>query len=107
MSGQKDSIAAEAIENAAQPATSNFTMTEKIHDGDDALQFLQQGQEPYDKQEEKRVLRKIDFRMVTLMLITNGFQFIDKNVRTPHQRSRCARVDVSQQVARFLCLVAC
>lgn len=83
MSGQKDSMTAEGIENVAHRATSNFTMTEKITDGDDALQFLQQGQEAYDKQEEMRVLRKIDFRMVTLMLITNGFQFIDKNVRIP------------------------
>ncbi|KAG7293951.1 hypothetical protein NEMBOFW57_004012 [Staphylotrichum longicolle] len=72
MSGQKDSMTAEGIENVAQRATSNFTMAEKISDGDDALQFLQQGQEAYDKQEEKRVLRKIDFRMTLSYAGTYG-----------------------------------
>jgi hypothetical protein len=55
-------------------------LNEKIVDGDDALKILNTHYEPFTPEEEKKVLRKIDFRMCTLMLIINGIQFIDKNV---------------------------
>lgn len=36
--------------------------------------------EPYTKEEEARVKRKIDFRLVILMLFINGLQYVDKIV---------------------------
>lgn len=50
----------------------------KVYDGDDALKILHTHFEPYTAVEERKVLRKIDRRMVLLMLIVNGIQFIDK-----------------------------
>lgn len=44
-------------------------MNEKIFDGDEALKVLHTHYEPYSPQEEKMLVRKIDFRMCTLMLI--------------------------------------
>ncbi|KAJ5950077.1 hypothetical protein N7454_001661 [Penicillium verhagenii] len=51
----------------------------KIKDGDEALKILHEEFEPYTEEEEKRVRRKIDVRLVSLMLLVNGIQFIDKN----------------------------
>jgi MFS transporter, ACS family, allantoate permease len=56
------------------------TLSEKIQDGDDALKILHAEFEPYTKEEERRVLRKIDLRLCILMLIINGLQFVDKTV---------------------------
>lgn len=53
---------------------------EEIHDGDLALKVLHTSFEPYTPQEEKRLLRKIDFRLALLMLFVNGIQFVDKLV---------------------------
>jgi hypothetical protein len=53
----------------------------KVQDGDDALKFLQDHSQPYTRDEEKRVMRKVDLWMVSLMLVVNGIQFVDKNVR--------------------------
>lgn len=58
-------------------------LAQKVDDGDEALKILHTHFEPYTKEEEKRVLRKIDLRMIIVMLIINGLQFVDKNV------SRC------------------
>jgi hypothetical protein len=52
----------------------------EIEDGDLALKVLHTHFEPYTKDEEKRVLRKIDFRLASLMLLVNGIQFVDKLV---------------------------
>jgi hypothetical protein len=49
-------------------------------DGDLALTVLHTHFEPYTKDEEKRILRKIDFRLALLMLFVNGIQFVDKLV---------------------------
>lgn len=54
---------------------------ENIPDGDDALTVLHTHYEPYTKDEEKRLLRKIDLRLALLMLVVNGLQFVDKLVR--------------------------
>jgi hypothetical protein len=51
-----------------------------IEDGDLALKVLHTHFEPYSKEEEKRVLRKIDYRLASLMLLVNGIQFVDKLV---------------------------
>ena len=60
-------------------------LDEKVHDdvqdGDDALKILHTHYEPYSQEEEKRVLRKIDLRLIVIMLLVNGLQFVDKNVR--------------------------
>ncbi|KAJ5948926.1 MFS allantoate transporter [Penicillium verhagenii] len=77
---ERDSPSVDQLENARPtPIIIPTEIVDKIHNGDDALQFLQQGHEPYSKEEEKRVLRKVDIRMLTLMVIVNGFQFVDKN----------------------------
>ena len=55
--------------------------SENIQDGDDALKILHTHFEPYTKDEEKRLLRKIDLRLALLMLVVNGLQFVDKLVR--------------------------
>ncbi|KAJ5992657.1 hypothetical protein N7451_008381 [Penicillium sp. IBT 35674x] len=76
----RDAPSVDQLENAQPaPIIISADVVDKIHNGDDALQFLQQGHEPYSKEEERRVLRKVDIRMLTLMLIVNGFQFVDKN----------------------------
>ena len=56
------------------------TLEGAVEDGDDALKILHTHYEPYTKEEEKRVLRKIDFRLIILMFIVNGTQFVDKLV---------------------------
>jgi len=53
-----------------------------IQDGDLALQVLRTHFEPYTKDEERRLVRKIDIRLALLMLFVNGLQFVDKLVRT-------------------------
>ena len=57
--------------------------SDDISDGDLALQVLHTHFEPYSDDEEKRVLRKIDFRLAALMLLVNGIQFVDKLVSSP------------------------
>jgi hypothetical protein len=52
-----------------------------IRDGDLALKILHTHYEPFTKDEERRVLRKIDLRLALLMLVVNGLQFVDKLVR--------------------------
>ena len=44
-------------------------LSEKVFDGDDALKVLHTHYEPYTPEEEKKLLRKIDIRMCSLMLI--------------------------------------
>ncbi|KAJ5937946.1 MFS allantoate transporter [Penicillium verhagenii] len=63
---------------STEPQGSKF-ITE---DGDVALGFLQTHSQEYTKEDERRVMRKVDIRMVTIMLLINGIQFVDKNVQT-------------------------
>ena len=44
-------------------------LSEKVFDGDEALKVLHTHYEPYSPEEEKKLLRKIDFRMCSLMLV--------------------------------------
>lgn len=53
---------------------------DEVPDGDLALKILHTHFEPYTKDEEKRLLRKIDLRLALLMLFVNGIQFVDKLV---------------------------
>jgi hypothetical protein len=53
-------------------------LNEKVFDGDEALKVLHTHYEPYSQAEEKRLLRKIDFRMCSLMLIiSKQFQVVN------------------------------
>ncbi|KAJ5776379.1 MFS allantoate transporter [Penicillium nucicola] len=75
-----DASAVELEDITSQPqATLHYDTKIAPADGDDALAFLQTHHEEYSKEEERRVMRKVDIRMVLLMLIINGIQFIDKN----------------------------
>ncbi len=48
-------------------------LNEKVFDGDDALKVLHTHYEPYSPAEEKALLRKIDWRMCSLMLIISKY----------------------------------
>ena len=61
-------------------------LDEKIVGGDEALHTLQTHFVPFTKEEENAVRRKIDFRLVPLMLVINGLQFVDKNVSASQTR---------------------
>lgn len=50
-------------------------LNEKVFDGDDALKVLHTHYEQYTAAEEKALLRKIDFRMCSLMLIISKYSF--------------------------------
>lgn len=78
MPANKDQISMAQLERA--DSNSNGHLAEKIHDGDDALKILHTHYEPYTKEEELAVKRKIDRRLVPLMLLVNGIQFVDKMV---------------------------
>lgn len=80
MAANTDKEVSSAVELEHGRKDDGFRLDEKVKDGDDALKVLHGEFEPYTKEEEKRVLRKIDFRMIIVMLIINGLQFIDKNV---------------------------
>lgn len=62
------------------PETDIPHLSEKVVDGDVALTILQTHFAPFTPEEEKRVKRKIDLRMIILMLLVNGIQYVDKNV---------------------------
>jgi MFS transporter, ACS family, allantoate permease len=57
------------IEAVATQQSEIHHLNEKIFDGDDALKVLHTHYEPYSIGEEKALLRKIDFRMCSLMLV--------------------------------------
>jgi ACS family allantoate permease-like MFS transporter len=73
-----DAIDLERIITA--PETDILHLSEKVVDGDVALTILQTHFDPFTPEEEKRVRRKIDLRMIILMLLVNGLQYVDKNV---------------------------
>jgi hypothetical protein len=78
----KDDVTATELESP-QASQGPTLLSEKtrIGDGDEALKILHTHYEPYTKEEERRVLRKIDLRLIIVMLLVNGLQFVDKNVR--------------------------
>jgi ACS family allantoate permease-like MFS transporter len=57
------------IEAVATHQSEMHHLNEKVFDGDEALKVLHTHYEPYSPAEEKRLLRKIDFRMCSLMLV--------------------------------------
>jgi len=53
---------------------------QNVANGDVAVRILHSHFEPHTKEEERRLLRKIDLRLASLMLVVNGIQFMDKLV---------------------------
>ena len=70
----------EAIEMENAPAQPVF-LAEKLQDGDEALEILQNQHVEYSAEEERKLRWKIDLRLVSVMLVVNGIQFVDKLVR--------------------------
>ncbi|GAM91251.1 hypothetical protein ANO11243_092980 [Dothideomycetidae sp. 11243] len=70
------------IENATVATTGEHLTAviaeEKIHNADDALQFVAEHFVQFTPEEERSVRRKIDWRLVPIMLVVNGIQFVDK-----------------------------
>ncbi|CAK7235589.1 hypothetical protein SBRCBS47491_009347 [Sporothrix bragantina] len=54
-------------------------LSEKVKSGDEALEILGTNYVNFTKEEEAVVRRKIDRRLMPIMLLVNGMQFIDKN----------------------------
>lgn len=75
---RKDGLEAIEMENA--PAPRPVFLAEKLHGGDEALEILQTEFVEYSPEEERSLRWKIDLRLVTIMLIVNGIQFVDKLV---------------------------
>jgi hypothetical protein len=75
-----EKVAASAAQHNEQFSEEPKIRADEIQDGDLALKVLHTHFEPYTKDEEKRLLRKIDYRLALLMLLVNGIQFVDKLV---------------------------
>lgn len=80
MTAQTNKDDAEAIEMENPPMTRPAVLADKLQDGDEALHILQTEFVEYSPEEERRLRWKIDLRLVTVMLIVNGIQFVDKLV---------------------------
>ncbi|CEJ60725.1 hypothetical protein PMG11_09288 [Penicillium brasilianum] len=78
MAAQTSKDGAEAIELENPPMTRPAVLADKLQDGDEALQILQTEFVEYTAEEERQLRWKIDLRLVTVMLIVNGIQFVDK-----------------------------
>lgn len=82
MDNTKDPALNIHLENVEQQRIDDVVLsTEKVHNGDEALAFIVDHHEAFTPDEEKRVRRKIDIRLVPIMLVVNGIQFVDKLVR--------------------------
>jgi hypothetical protein len=78
---QKNNVSmAIEMENCPATTTPPVFLANKLHDGDYALQILQTEFIEYTSEEERRLRRKIDFRLVPIMIVVNGIQFVDKLV---------------------------
>lgn len=53
---------------------------QKDQHGDEALKILGSHVELITEEEERKVLRKIDWRLIPVMMLVNSVQLIDKNV---------------------------
>jgi hypothetical protein len=80
MAAQTNKDGAEAIEMENPSMTRPAVLADKLQDGDEALHILQTEFVEYSPEEERRLRWKIDLRLVTVMLIVNGIQFVDKLV---------------------------
>lgn len=61
-------------------ASHEETATKVGGHGDEALKVLGEHLEVITQEEEERVLRKIDWRLVPVLMLVNSVQLIDKNV---------------------------
>lgn len=82
MAEKTDYMASEDLHCETASETAKGNSSHGVQDGDLALQVLQTHYEPFTKEEERRVLWKIDTRLALLMLFVNGIQFVDKLVST-------------------------
>jgi hypothetical protein len=64
------------IEAVATHQSEIHHLNEKVFDGDEALKVLHTHYEPYSPEEEKSLLRKIDYRMCILMLVISETFFL-------------------------------
>jgi hypothetical protein len=78
----------EALEMENVPAPQPVFLAEKLQGGDEALEILQTQFVEYTPEEERKLRWKIDLRLVTIMLLVNGIQFVDKLVSIWCQSSR-------------------
>lgn len=64
----------------AENPTGEISPAESISALDDNYEFFKQSQNvEYDEKEFKRVLRKIDLRIVPILFVTYLMQYLDKN----------------------------
>lgn len=91
MAAQTNKDGAEAIEMENPPVTRPAVLADKLQDGDEALHILQTEFVEYTPEEERRLRWKIDLRLVSVMLIVNGIQFVDKLVCTGVQGTSFSR----------------
>jgi hypothetical protein len=77
---EKTNMATVATDHRETQEHASKLPADHVEDGDLALKVLDTHFEPFTKEEEKKVLRKIDLRLALLMLMCNGIQFVDKLV---------------------------
>ncbi|KAJ5683269.1 hypothetical protein N7462_006434 [Penicillium macrosclerotiorum] len=78
MASEANKNGAETIELENPAAGRPIVLSDKLQDGDQALEILQGELIEYTPEEERKLRWKIDYRLVTIMLIVNGIQFVDK-----------------------------
>ena len=85
------------IEAVATHQSEMHHLNEKVFDGDEALKVLHTHYEPYSPEEEKSLLRKIDFRMCTLMLIISKYFLAAKHFLPSRSSALVSRYDQGVQ----------
>lgn len=62
-----------------------FEVVDKVPDksADEALNYVGRETIPISPEEEKKVLRKIDWRLLPVLMVLNTMQLVDKNVILP------------------------
>ena len=75
-----DSISGDKDTNAAHLEELKKTITVDTLHNDEALKVLAayQGEETWTEEEEKKLTRKIDRRLLSILCITYGLQYYDK-----------------------------
>lgn len=99
----RETASVDQLEHAQPTVIIPAEVVDKIQNGGDALEFLREGHQPYSKEEEKRVMHKVDVRMLALMLIVNGCQFVDKNVGLPPVSSYLVLLGLIVSIDNVIC----
>jgi len=84
-----DSISGDKDTNAAHLEELKKTITVDTLHKDEALKVLAnyQGEETWTEEEEKKLTRKIDRRLLSILCITYGLQYYDKAMLSQAVRS--------------------